>query len=161
MQGRNHVVGVFVAWSCAGLSLAAAGCRQERASEGSASSHAEVQQPPASAADRELERKIAGAWRATMTDDDVTISGEFTYSPDGKAEMIGVVQVKTVTTPMSWSTTWSVRDNKLIEKITESSMPEALPVGEITEDRIVRVNDEELVVVDSDGVTTTYQRASK
>jgi hypothetical protein len=158
MQGRIQGTGVLIAYGLAGLLLVASGCRQEKASEGSGASPADEKLPPSTAADLEMQRRIVGTWRTTMTEDDVTITGAVTYSPDGTAKFSGTLEFEGIVTPVNWSTTWSVRDNKIFEKFTESSMPDVLPVGEIAEDQIVRVTDQELVVLDADGLSTTYRR---
>ena len=56
------------------------------------------------------------------------------------------------------SSDWSIDGDELMETITSSNMPQLMPVGYKTTDKIIEITDSKMILKDSDGEITTYYR---
>lgn len=64
------------------------------------------------------------------------VVGTSTYGSNGTATYKGKLQVQEQTIPLEFSANWSVRGNKMLTVVTESSLPQIVPVGTKSTDTI-------------------------
>ena len=115
----------------------------------------EPQKTPSDAAIRE---KVVGTWIVDLqSHNGFSIKGTATIVSENK-----FISTVTVTTgdrreEMGYEGRWDVKDGFLIETITKSDSRMA-PVGMVTRDKVIRVNDQELVYLTEEGKTVTRKR---
>ena len=111
-----------------------------------------------SAAHDSLDKMILGSWRESVVMGEVSSSGISVYSPDSTVTH----QIKAVapglTLEIRTRSRWRIEGSELITEVTESSRPDAIPVGAIERDTIVSMERNRWVYRDSDGVEVTAIR---
>ena len=118
--------------------------------------------PPAETQDQKLAKKIIGTWEDQLGNDGVEFqvreefypSNEFSGTAIGQNANGEVLYIR-------YSGIWKIQDGYLRYKTTSSSVPEFLPVGDLSAQKIVNISDKDLVyVVDDEGKTQISRRVS-
>ena len=104
--------------------------------------------------DEEITRKLIGTWVADEMKAGYRIYGETDFHRDGVQSGNGVVHTVNGTTTLRFSGDWSVRNGHLLSegemRMSSSGDPESYQ----SEDMIERVTDNELILVNAQGVRT-------
>jgi hypothetical protein len=109
--------------------------------------------------DQELTKKLVGTWIADEMRDGYRLYGETDFHRDGVQSGNGVVHVVDgTTTTMSFSGNWSVRNGRLVSRGEMMTNNRDNPEAYDSEDRIERVTDSELILVDKQGGRTVRHR---
>jgi hypothetical protein len=109
--------------------------------------------------DQELTKKLVGTWIADEMRDGYRLYGETDFHRDGVQSGNGVVHtVNGTTTTMSFSGSWSVRNGQLVSRGEMMTNNLHNPESYDSEDRIERVTDSELILVDKEGARTVRHR---
>lgn len=105
--------------------------------------------------DKELARALVGTWRMEDTVLGITVSGVSTYRADGTASGQIVVGDEP---PVELEWTWRIEDGQNRTRVTKSSSPDLMAVGETGTDRVLRLTESEYVYVDDEGQQITERR---
>lgn len=105
--------------------------------------------------DKELARALVGTWRMQDSVLGVSVNAVSTYREDGTATGEIVVGDQP---PAKLEWTWKVVDGQTQTKVTRSSMPDLVAVGETGTDRILRLSEGEYVYIDDEGQQITERR---
>src|SRR5262245_29262554 len=100
--------------------------------------------------DEQIRTKLVGTW---LVDEELarTLSGEVTYDKDFTFEGLIVMKLPNKTVPWKFAGKWKVEGGKLTYEYTRSSLPDLLPVGTVSTDRVISVGDKEFVSVTEKG----------
>ena len=120
-----------------------------------------VLRPESNTDDDALARRLIGSWETTFSQNGVKVSGIETYFPDGTSTLAGTITIGGQTSAVSGSAIWKIEAKKLKERITQSSIPDILPVGKTIADDIIKLTGDECITRDSDGDLETRRRVSK
>ncbi len=104
--------------------------------------------------DFEIRQQVVGTWTVDMP----PIKGTVTIASDGRFISQGTINLANNTLNIRYEGSWRIEDGILIEEITKSDS-ELLPVGHITRDKIIHINDNELVYLTKSGKTITRERS--
>lgn len=104
--------------------------------------------------DSEIRQQVVGTWTVDMP----PIKGTVTIVSDGHFISQGTINLANDTLNIRYEGSWRIEDETLIEEITKSDS-ELLPVGHITRDKIIHINDKELVYLTKSGKTITRERS--
>lgn len=104
--------------------------------------------------DFEIRQQVVGTWIVNMP----PIKGTVTIVSDGHFVSQGTINLANNTLDIRYEGSWRVEDGILIEEVTKSDY-ELLPVGHITHDKIIRINDKELVYLTKSGKMITRERS--
>lgn len=104
--------------------------------------------------DFEIRQQVVGTWTVDMP----PIKGTVTIASDGRFISQGTINLANNTLNIRYEGSWRIEDGILIEEITKSDS-ELLPVGHITRDKIIHINDNELVYLTESGKTITRERS--
>jgi hypothetical protein len=108
--------------------------------------------------DAELREKVAGTWIVdSQSPKGISIKGTVTILADKRFISRATVTIGDQKQEIGYEGRWEVKDGFLIETITKSNTKMA-PVGDTTRDKIIRVNNEELVYQTEQGQTITRKR---
>lgn len=111
------------------------------------------------AKDTSLAKKILGSWTSTQAGDEGSvIEGKTMYMEGGKVSFMGTAKKGAQEIPLAMSGTWEVKDGNIQTTIQTSNHPDLIPNGFTIVEKIVSVDDRELVLKDPDGDTTVYKR---
>ena len=86
-------------------------------------------------------QKILGHWKWEMTEGDNSVTGVYTYQRDGKLIAEGMYSMNGRQIPIKLSGGWEIKDRTLVSTIKETNVPEMLPVGTVTKDRILEIEE--------------------
>jgi hypothetical protein len=102
-------------------------------------------------------KSVIGTWRLPL---DGSAAGEITYSSNGRMSgriTLGIGGSRKE--ELIWNGTWDVREGRMCEEIEQSDMPDVLPVGRKTKDKIIEVNEKEFRSFDAEvGEAVTLHR---
>lgn len=102
------------------------------------------------------ERAIVGVWSHASTYGDASVEGKTSYLPGGRMTVTGTLKYKDAEDQLiNGSGKWHVKDGWLHYTMEVSTLPDILPNGYSSADKIIRVTDKELVYVNDDGETVT------
>lgn len=104
--------------------------------------------------DSEIRQQIVGTWTVDMP----PIKGTVTIVSGGRFVSQGIINLANDTLDIRYEGSWRIDGGVLIEEITKSNS-ELLPVGRITRDKIIRINNKELVYLTESGKTVTRKRS--
>ena len=76
-----------------------------------------------------------------MTEGDNSVTGVYTYQRDGKLIAEGMYSMNGRQIPIKLSGGWEIKDRTLVSTIKETNVPEMLPVGTVTKDRILEIEE--------------------
>ncbi|MCW1923935.1 hypothetical protein OKA05_15315 [Luteolibacter arcticus] len=91
----------------------------------------------------EYAKTLLGSWRSDMKEGPVTGHSITTYLEDGKATSTGNFEAGGQKISVTAKAKWTLEKDKLITEITDSSMPEMMPVGTKIEQTILSLSDKE------------------
>lgn len=106
-----------------------------------------------------IRKYLPGTWLLEMKADDLTVVGSTTYHADGSAVSEGLVTSPELNTRMRFKGKWTVEGNQLIVEATESSMPDLVPVGAVSRDKVLAIDEHLLSYVDESGERFTEKRS--
>jgi hypothetical protein len=117
--------------------------------------------PTAETQDQKLTKKIIGTWEDQLSENGVEFqvreefypSNEFSGTAIGRNENGDALYIR-------YSGTWKIQDGYLRYKIASSSVPELLPIGDLSAQKIVNISDKDLVYVDEEGRTQISRRVN-
>ena len=98
-----------------------------------------------------LSASIIGRWSAKDINSNFTLESATDYNPDGSTEMVAHITTQNEHITITVKGTWKISNRKLIVKATESSHPQILPVGVVTEDEIVSISSDKMILISEDG----------
>jgi hypothetical protein len=104
--------------------------------------------------DPEFRQQVVGTWIVDMP----PIKGTVTIIAGGRFFSQGEINLANDTIEIRYEGAWRIDSGILIEEIMKSNT-ELLPVGHVTRDKIIRVNDQELVFQTEAGKTVTRKRS--
>jgi hypothetical protein len=106
--------------------------------------------------DGELARLLVGTWTMRIDSKEAVIaSASFTYAASGQFTSEGTLAI---IGPMVCEGKWSVVDGFLITEVTSSSHSEIIPVGDISKDRILKLDARVLETRNEDREIERYDR---
>jgi len=105
-------------------------------------------------------KTLIGSWRHDMTEGPVTGHAITTYLEGGKATSTANFKAGDKELKVTATAKWTVEKDKLTTEITESSMPEMMPVGTKIEQVIVSLSDKEFTYT-QDGKKLTEKRVKE
>lgn len=89
--------------------------------------------------DAYLSRQLVGTWEhvAQNTSQSLIESGEFVFRPDGTFTSFAKGHRNGVAVRLDVEGKWRVANKVLIEEVTKTSLPNVIPMGQPTRDRVV------------------------
>ena len=109
--------------------------------------------------DAEIRQKVVGTWIVdTHSTNGVSIEGTVTIFSDSKFISKATASVGDKKQELEYEGTWQVKDRYLIETITKSGS-KLITAGKVTRDKIIRVDDQELVFRTESGKIVTRKRS--
>jgi hypothetical protein len=99
--------------------------------------------PAPSVKEEDYAKTLLGSWRNEMNEGPATGHALTTYLEDGKATSSAHFKAGDKELKITAKAKWTLVKNKLTTEITESSMPEMMPVGTKIEQTIVSLSDKE------------------
>jgi hypothetical protein len=99
------------------------------------------------------ETAILGIWTreykgASRDGKPFSMQTEVKYNSDGTAEGRFVTVAGATTNYSGYAGTWTIADDRLRNTVTWSTVPQLLPIGTVTEDKIMTLTDEVFVLLD-------------
>jgi hypothetical protein len=107
------------------------------------------------------QQHLPGTWKFQYSSAEpaFSIEGTSAYASNGTARYEGTLVVQGRTIPLAFAATWNVRGNKMVTVVTESSAPEAVPVGTVSTDTIHELTPTVFRYTDDEeGMTVTETR---
>jgi hypothetical protein len=99
--------------------------------------------PAAAVKEADYAKALLGSWRQDIKQGPVSGVGITTYLEGGKATSVASFEAGGQKIEVSAKATWTVEKDKLTIEITESSMPEMMPVGTKMVETILSLTDKE------------------
>jgi len=116
-------------------------------------------EPQKEASDAEIRQKVVGVWIVDIySTNGGSIKGTVTIVSDSKFISKATVTAGDKKQEMNYEGIWQAKDGYLIETITKSSS-KIIPVGKVTRDKIIHVDDKELVFQTESGKIVTRKRS--
>jgi len=113
--------------------------------------------------DAEITRKLIGVWLVDVQSADGSSSLKGTITMDKTGGMIAVNKItgKNRNVEVQYSGTWQVKDGILLENVMVTSNPVLLPVPTVYREKIIRLNEDELVYEKLNGTLASRKRQKK
>lgn len=92
------------------------------------------------ASDADYREKILGQWKQEIVQGPATIKGLDTYNRDGTLIADGMLSLQGQKIPIKLSGVWEIKNGILIATVNKSNVPQMLPVGTVSKDKIVEIN---------------------
>lgn len=111
--------------------------------------------------DQEIAKKLVGTWQAQFMQDDMLLQAEESFYPS--QEFSGTAQAVNSdgqTLFIRYSGTWRIQGGYLHYKIASSSLPEILPVGDLSANKVISISDKDLVYEDEYAEKQVSRRVS-
>jgi hypothetical protein len=116
-------------------------------------------EPQTTPSDTEIRQRVVGTWIVDLHPaNGASIKGTVTIVSDSKFITRAAVTIGDKKQEMNYEGIWQAKDGFLIETITKSSSKTAR-VGAVTRDKIIRVDDQELVYQTEQGKIVTRKRS--
>jgi len=116
-------------------------------------------EPQKEPSDAEIRQKVVGTWIVDIhSTNGVSIEGTVTIVPDSKFISKATATVGDKKQELDYEGIWQPKDGYLIETITKSDS-KLITVGKVTHDKIIRVDDQELVFQTESGKMVTRKRS--
>jgi hypothetical protein len=116
-------------------------------------------EPQKDPSDAEIRQKVVGTWFVDLhSSNGVSIAGTVTIVSDSKFISKATMTIGDKKQEVNYEGTWQAKDGFLIETITKSGAKFA-PVGKVTRDKIINVDDQELVIQTESGKIETRKRS--
>lgn len=117
--------------------------------------------PSSPAQDSKWQQALIGTWRHHEVDGEEEVDGQTHYLPDGKMTMAGMIKSAGNARQVNGTGTWGVKEGHLHYKVETSSMPDLIPDGFTSADKIISVTDTEFTYIDADSGDTTVETRVK
>ena len=157
MKSRFAILATLALVAAAPSALA-----QTKAPEAPKKEEAPKEAPAPSVKVEEYAKTLLGAWRQDMADGPVTGHAITTYLEDGKATSVGKCDAGGQKIDVSAKAKWTLEKDKLSIEITESNMPEMMPVGTKMVQTILSLSDKEIRYKDeTSGQEVTEKRVKE
>ena len=115
--------------------------------------------PAAAVKEADYVKALLGSWRQDVKQGPVSGVGITTYLEGGKAVSVGNFDAGGQKIEVKAKAKWSLEKNKLTIEITESSLPEMMPVGTKMVETILSLTDKEFKYLDeTSGEEVTEKR---
>ena len=109
--------------------------------------------------DGDRAKELLGSWTSREVDSDgIIIEGKTMYMDGGKVSFMGAMKSGTQEIPVIMSGTWEVKNGHIHTAVMTSNIPQLIPSGFTIVEKIVSINDKELVTQDPEGSTSVYTR---
>lgn len=109
--------------------------------------------------DTEIRLRIVGIWIVDFKSfNDTAMSGSTSISGDGIFSTIAVIVKGKQKANLIYEGVWEVKDGFLIETVNKSSNPQIVPLGKVTRDYVIRLDENEFVYRTEDGKIKTRKR---
>jgi hypothetical protein len=110
--------------------------------------------------DAEIRRKLVGNWHIEVVKTNISGSSSDTFESNGTFKSAAEFSAGQPAAHISISVegTWEVKDGVLKETVTKSSNAQFPPVGLVTKDKVLRMDDKEFVYEDERGEIHTNKR---
>lgn len=105
-----------------------------------------------------IRKNVVGTWIVDKQRPGVTLTGADTIVADGSFYSKVTLTRDEKKQEISNRGTWEVKGGQLIETLTHSDY-ELLPIGVVTSDKIIKVDENEIVYLTEAGETVTRKRA--
>lgn len=109
----------------------------------------------ASSVDQE---KLIGKWKHVSKSEGMTIAGRTELKKDGTMTANGKITIAGKSMKVALEGTWKLNGDILEETVTKSNLPELIPVGTVTKDKVLKVTDTEFTYEDEEGEEITETR---
>ncbi len=120
-----------------------------------------AQESPIPMGDIEISQKLLYIWIVYAQWPPTSVPNHFdgteVYSPNGEFITKGVFTIVDDKQPLEYQGTWQIKDGFLIETVTKSST-KAIRVGLVTHDKIIRIDDKEMIYQTEKGKTVNRKR---
>jgi uncharacterized protein (TIGR03066 family) len=117
-----------------------------------------VEKPAVPAIDQE---KLIGKWRYAKKAEGLTVVGTTEFKKDGTMVGKGQLTLEGKTAAISLEGTWKLIGDILEQRVTKSNVPEMLPVGTVTKDKVLKLSDTQFTYVDEDSAEHTEKRVDE
>lgn len=100
--------------------------------------------------DSNMEKALIGSWdNKKVTPEGIVFEGRTTFIKGGIQNFTGTATKNGESIPIVASGTWKVKDGQLHYTVDRSNIPQVIPNGFTSADKIVSVDDKESIYVDS------------
>jgi hypothetical protein len=93
------------------------------------------------ASDADYKEKILGQWKQEFVQGPASMKGLETYNRDGTLIADGMLSLQGQKTPIKLSGVWEIKNGTLIATLKKSNVPQMMPVGTVSKDKIVEINE--------------------
>ena len=90
--------------------------------------------------DADYKEKILGQWKQEFVQGPASMKGLETYNRDGTLIGDGMLSLQGQKIPIKLSGVWEIKNGILIATVNKSNVPQMLPVGTVSKDKIVEIN---------------------
>ena len=92
------------------------------------------------ASDADYKEKILGQWKQEFVQGPASMKGLETYNRDGTLIADGMLSLQGQKIPIKLSGVWEIKNGTLIATVKKSNVPQMFPVGTVSKDKIVEIN---------------------
>ena len=92
------------------------------------------------ASDADYKEKILGQWKQEFVQGPASMKGLETYNRDGTLIGDGMLSLQGQKIPIKLSGVWEIKNGTLIATVKKSNVPQMFPVGTVSKDKIVEIN---------------------
>jgi len=92
------------------------------------------------ASDADYKEKILGQWKQEFVQGPASMKGLETYNRDGTLIGDGMLSLQGQKIPIKLSGVWEIKNGTLIATVKKSNVPRMFPVGTVSKDKIVEIN---------------------
>ena len=92
------------------------------------------------ASDADYKEKILGQWKEEFVEGPATFKGFETYQRDGTLIADGMLSLQGQKIPIKLAGVWEIKNGTLIATLKKSNVPQMMPVGIVSKDKIVEIN---------------------
>ena len=93
------------------------------------------------ASDADYKEKILGQWKQEFVQGPASMKGLETYNRDGTLIGDGMLSLQGQKIPIKLSGVWEIKNGTLIATVKKSNVPQMFPVGTVSKDKIVEINE--------------------
>jgi hypothetical protein len=108
--------------------------------------------------DEQITKLLLGKWAIEEDEMGVKVKGTQNYMKEGKFEAEATIEAGKQTFKLTLSGTWKVKDGSVIETITKSSNPDAIPEGKESKDKVISIDDKTYKFKDEKDKERTVKR---